>query len=380
MFRNKIRIILMLLVIFLTVSNEIVKASQTTEYFRHLVFRESPLSQHKGIYPITQKEAKQVAHYRFDYDEEGRVVEISFRIGDDLIALNGNWDSFTWWSSKIAISYSEGQEEVTFYNRHNEVHPGFARVTKAIYEVDEDGKRVAVHFLNNGEKAENHWNVHRYEWSHLGNGEVLEQRFNLKGEPVTLRPNLTFYTVKLAYGEDDMLDFMYHINEDGELINNTLGAAIDRIVFDQHGNFSRWMVFDENRELAEGNDPQLALGENLYDQFGNKVVLRGYDVYMNPKAMPNGVAYVKRKYDRFGNLTEEAYRDINNVHIVREVSIFSENGKRKVGREFRDDNGNLENFPGVGFAREEIVYNENGRFVESKRYKVDGTQLEGDRS
>lgn len=376
----KLFIGILTLISIISFSSDIVQADPKTEYYRHLVFRESPVSEHKGIYPISKQESKEVAHYRFSYDEDGRVTEISHRIGDDLIADNGNWDTFTWWASKLTVEYGDNNEIVTYFNRYDEISPALGRVTQSVYELDEQGRRIRMYFLNEGEPAENHWNVHRYEWEHKGNGTIIEKRFNLDDEPATLRPNLTFYTVELQYGDDDLLDFMFHIDEKGELVNNTLGAAIDRIVYDQHGNFSRWMVYDENRELAEGNDPQLALGENLYDEYGNKVVLRGYDVHMNPKAMPNGVGFVRRKYDSFGNLIEEAYRDINDNHIIRLNSVFSNDGRRMVAREFRDDSGRLENHPSLGFAREVILYTEAGRFIETQQYTAEGEMLEGGQS
>jgi hypothetical protein len=57
-----------------------------------------------------------------------------------------------------------------------------------------------------------------------------------------------------------MLDFIYHLDENGNLINNNMQAAMDRIVYDNEGNFSRWMVFDKNKKPAEGNAPEFAIG------------------------------------------------------------------------------------------------------------------------
>ena len=108
--------------------------------------------------------------------------------------------------------------------------------------------------------AENGWNIHRYQWTIEEDGSVLEERFSLNDEPRSIRPNFTFFKVRLEFGKDNMLDFIYHLDKNGNLINNNMKAAMDRIVYDNEGNFSRWMVFDKNKKPAEGNAPEFAIG------------------------------------------------------------------------------------------------------------------------
>lgn len=344
------------------------------EYYRHLVFRESPVSAHRGIYPLTENQKNDIAHYRFSYNENGDVLEISHRIGDDLISENDNWDSFTWWAPKIAIKYSKSEEIVTFFDHFNQPTNAFGKIAKAIYSLDKKGRRIGLKFQDlNGDFAENHWNVHRYEWTYPESGVVIEKRYNLKNEPAFLRPNLTFETVKLVYGDDDLLDFMYHIDQNGQLKNNTMGAAIDRIVYDHNDNFIRWMVFDADTNLVEGNAPQLALGEHLYNEYGNKVGLRGYDVKMNIKAFPSGFALESRKYDTFGNLISEKYTDIEGKRIVHRVYTYSESGKHRLTTSHIDDEGNLEDHYYWGWAKEVLEYDSVGRIVDRKFYKEDGS-------
>ena len=351
------------------------------KYYRHLVFRESPVSEHRGIYPISEKEREKTAHYKFSYDEKGNVVEISHRIGDKLIAENGNWDSFTWWAPKIAIKYTESEEIVSFFDRFDQPTNAFGKVAKAIYTLDDKGRRIGLKFQDlNGDLTENHWNVHRYEWSYPESGVIIEKRYDLKNEPAFLRPNLTFETVKLVYGDDDLLDFMYHIDQNGHLKNNTMGAAIDRIVYDHNDNFIRWMVFDADTQLVEGNAPQLALGEHLYDEFGNKIGLRGYDVKMNIKAFPSGFAWESRKYDSFGNLISEKYTDIEGKRIVHRVYTYSETGEYRLTTSHVDDNGKLENHYYWGWAKEVLEYDTKGRVIGRKYYEQDGSVFHNEQS
>lgn len=351
-------------------------AQTNVEYYRHLVFRESPVSQHRGIYPISPTEAKHTAHYRFTFNTDAKVVEISHRIGDQLIADNGNWDSFTWWSPKITIKYTNNEEIVRFYDHFDEPTLAFGGPAKAIYHLDESGRRAALFFydLENNE-TENHWNVHRYEWEYPKKGVTRERRFNLENKPAFLRPVLTFNEVDLSFGDDDLLDFMYHIDENGNLLNNSMKAAVDRIVYDHDGNFIRWMVFDKDTNLVEGNRPQLALGEHLYDNYGNKVGLRGYDVHMHPKAMPNGIALTKRKYDSFGNLIEEKFYDVDGNQVHRQISVFSDDGTRRVGVEFWDKDGNLRDHPNLGYAKLVFNYDSNGRQSDRSFFSANGDNV-----
>ncbi len=84
----------LLLSVILFASSSFAQSIKKSEHFRHLMFRETPYSPYKGIYPISKAEAKKIAHYRFDYDQYDRVVAISHQLGDKLIGDNGNWDTF----------------------------------------------------------------------------------------------------------------------------------------------------------------------------------------------------------------------------------------------------------------------------------------------
>ena len=55
-----------------------------SDYFRSLTFRESPFAPHKGIHRISPERAAEVNHFRFEYDQNGRIAEITFGLGDRL--------------------------------------------------------------------------------------------------------------------------------------------------------------------------------------------------------------------------------------------------------------------------------------------------------
>lgn len=350
--------------------------AQKTEYYRHLLFLETHFSDIEGVHPINKQESKNEAHYRFVYDKKNRLIEVSHRIGDDIISRNGNWDSFIWFSPKMTIAYEKGKEIRSFYNNLDEQIEAHGKMYKAVFNLDNKGSRKALKIYDKDNKpSQNRWGVHRYEWTIEDKGTVIEKRFNLKNEPTAFRPDLTFYTVRLDYGNDNQLDFMYHIDENGNLKNNSLQAGLDRIVYDNEGNFSRWMVFDKDRKPVEGNQPQLAIGEHLYDSKGNKVELRGYDVMGRVKAMPDGVARELKSYDSFNNLIEVKNLDIKGKlleHIKRE---YSEDGRRMEWLKFLDDQGNLTMHSRFGFAALKFEYDTKGRLKGRKRFDAEMKEI-----
>lgn len=343
--------------------------AQKIEYFRHLVFRETPFSETKGIHKIDRETAQKETHYRFVYDEKNRLIEVSHRLGDYIINNNNNWDSFIWFSPKMTIEYSKNNETRYFYNRLNKKTEVHGEMYKAVFDIDDDGKRTAVKFYDKENKpSENAWGIHRYTWKDLGKGNVLEKRFNLKEEPRPIRPNFTFYTVRLEYGNDDLLDFVHHLDEDGNRINNSMKAGMDRIVYDQEGNFSRWMVFDKDLKPVNGNAPEFAIGEHLYDTRGNKVELRGFGVVGENKAMPTGVARIINTYDTYNNQVEVKILGINgNImqHIKRE---FSKDGKRIEWLKYLGADGKLSMPKGAPFAALKFEYKKDGSMSRRKRY------------
>jgi len=354
--RNQVVILLMLA---FTISSNVF--SQKTEYYRHLIFRETPFSDTRGNHQIDMATAQKETHYRFVYDSQDRLVEVSHRLGDFIINDNDNWDSFIWFSPKMTIEYSRAQEVRYYYNRLDKKIEAHGKMHKAVFDLNEKGQRTAVKFYDKDDKpSENSWGIHTYQWTILGEGNVMEKRFNLKDESQPIRPNFTFHTVKLEYGDDDLLDFVHHLDDNGNYINNTMKAAMDRIVYDQEENFSRWMVFDKDLKLVNGNAPEFAIGEHLYDARGNKVELRGFGVIGERKAMPTGVARVLNIYDKYNNQIEVKILDLEDNLLQRVKREYSKDGKRIEWIRYVDENGKLHIPQGANFAAIKFDYKQDG--------------------
>lgn len=336
-----------------------------SEYFRHLMFRESPYSPYRGIYPISQQQSQHTAHYRFDYDDKGRVVAISHRIGKQLIADNQNWDTFIWFAPKVTMTYSATSEVHHYFNHRDEQIAAHGGVFNATYKLDDSGKRISLHFTNKGgEPSENAWGIHTYIWEITNNGHVIENRQAIDGSARSIRPEFQFYRVQMEFDKDGKLAFMRNIDQDGNPVENNTGAAIDRITYDHNGNFIRWQVYNKDGAAIEGNSPMVHLGEHLYDNFGNKVGLRGFNRHGEQVGFSWGVFEHKKTYDTFGNQYDHKTQNVDGDLLSHIRFIMDETGVRRSWVKSFDKTGALTASPMLGGAAAvQYQKSEEGRII-----------------
>lgn len=347
----------------------------STQYFRHIMFRESPYASYRGIHPIAASNNPNVAHYEFDYDEKGRIKEISYQINDDMIHGNEVWDSFIWFAPKVKIDYRSDKEIHTYYNTEDQQISAHGNVYRAEYSLDEQGKRVALHFFDkDGQNAENAWNIHRYQWR-TENNKVYEKRFNLNNEPQPMRPELQFYEVELEYDSDGKLAFMRNLGLEGRPTNNDSGAGIDRVVYDQEGNFSRWMVYDKDGNPIEGNRPMVHIGEHLYDQYGNKVGLRGFDRAGKRIPFSWGAFEHKHMYNQLGHQNGHIIYQADGSFDRHLVLEYNANNTQIGTLKSLNERGELTGSPMLGGAAVlQFEYNQEGA-RERKLFNADMSEF-----
>lgn len=350
--------------------------TQQQQYFRHIMFRETPWASYRGIYPVSASNNPDFAHYEFNYDELGRITEVSYQINDSLIRGNEVWDSFIWFAPKVKISYQDDRETHHYFDSNDQRVHAHGNVYSAIYELDSDGKRIALAFFDEaGEPSESEWNIHRYDWRY-DNGKVYEKRFNLAGEQQTIRPLFKFHEVELEYDRDGKLAFVRNLGLDGTPTNNDSGAAIDRITYDRNGNFIRWQVYDKDGLAVEGNRPMVHLGEHLYDDKGNKVGLRGYDRQGKQMAFSWGAYEHVRTFDQFGNQDQHMmYSEDGSLH--RHLLIeYSDDNSEISWLKSLDEQRNLVSSPMLGGAAAlQYHYKDDGE-TERRLFNADMSPFE----
>ncbi len=167
--------------------------SNNTEYFRHIQFTETPYDQITGIYPLSKEEAKEINHYRFDYNENGKLAEVSFRRGTNLLSYSSLG------SPVIKIEYLPGKEIQTYFDKDGKQQKRVG-AWKAVYKLDENGNRTGLSFEDkDGNKMTNRNEIAYYTWKVLDDGMVQEKRYNLKDEETVMNPFCPFYELRFSY-------------------------------------------------------------------------------------------------------------------------------------------------------------------------------------
>ena len=348
-------------------------ATETSKYYRHIMFRETPLANYRGIYPIETTTAPNMAHYQFDYDASGRVTQIKYQMGQTLIQGNEVWDSFIWFAPKVSISYQQDKEIHSYFDANDRQVAAHGNVYSAHYTLDKEGNRTALHFFDKqNQPSLNAWNIHRYEWRR-NEGKLYEKRFNLSNEQQPLRPEFQFYEVELEYDQKGQLAFMRNLGQQGTPTNNDSGAGIDRITYDQNGNFIRWQVYDKTGNPVEGNRPMVHLGEHLYDQNGNKVGLRGFDRYGNRIPFSWGAFEHTNEYNTLGNQVRSWVTPKNgNVGSIFEREYSEDNSKVRLLKSV-NPKGQLTTSPMLGGAAQVQYFRQQDGSLSHQLLNADGS-------
>jgi hypothetical protein len=355
--------------------------AQGIEYFRHMVFRESPMEDLRGRHQISADQAKTTLHHRFVKDDKGRLTEVSRMLGDRLTRNIGSFEGFFWWAPQVRIEYAPGKETRSFYNEVGERIAAHGPVWRMEYLLDPKGRRMSLHYFDKaGNPVDGYWNIHRYAWEYPEAGVVIETRFNLKGEPAPLRPDFTFQRVRLEFGHDDLLDTMLNIGANGKLEPTDTGSAVDRIVYDPWLNFTRWQVYDTERRPKNGNAPMLAIGEHVYDGLGQARMLRGFGEQGEDRALAGMEGPMTYEYDSHGNQIRQQGRNMKGELIFESQLTYSADGSRLEWVRYFDALGRATPPPGLppemaGMVAQRLQYDERGLRVGPIRFNAEGKPL-----
>lgn len=297
---------------------ENVPVSGITDFFSSIPFRESPYPDFIGIVRITEQMANKRNHYRFEYDNQGQLREVSFRNGETIIYPNHTANIF-FLTPIIRFDYEESNEVRTFYDRNNNQVTSKG-VFKEIFELDNRGRRTSLYFEDdNGNNIENDWGIAKYTWQHQLDGSIIENRYDLKGNEKELRPEFEFYRIKLTYEQNGVISLMQYIDDEGNLVENDSGAAQDKIEFDAKGRWYGWNVLNKDGNLEKGNAPNVARGIDKPNRWGYETGTHYKDEDGNRINSSYGFGGGRRTYDEFGNYLEQKFIDINDNPAPREA-------------------------------------------------------------
>jgi hypothetical protein len=311
------------------------KSEAGVEYYRTILFSETPFDTERGGHKLTADEAKTVNSYKFTSDESGRLVSVEFLRGDSLLAYSSMGGA-----AKIVYEYKDNKQIKTFYNKKNERIES-SGVYTAEYTLDDKGVRTGLKFFGkNGEPVENRNKINNYVWSILPDGMVRELRYNLEGKETVMNPFCPFYELRFTYNDKGyvtrmanyMADTLYNCtaencgdigvsyftfkpNEAGDVENfevfNVTGQMSNlywgwskRVTkYDQNGYVLETAYLDQDNEYIGGKN--IPVTQYAYDAFGSVVEVKSMDKDRNVVNNPeSGIAVTQYKYDETGNRTE----------------------------------------------------------------------------
>ncbi|SEK45308.1 Peptidase family S41 [Aquimarina amphilecti] len=314
-----------LLTIVLLLFGLLVKA-QSTKYFKHLIFRETPYSKTEGRIPLTEEEAQKGNHFKLDYDSLNRLILVEYIYSKNLIDINrsGILDGKRALAPKTKIVYTKNTETRLFFDVDNQPTRNGMGVFKEVYSYNKKGQRIDLKFYDNNDKPiNNSWNIYNYTWKHIKNNSVLEKRKDVNGASVSMRPYYKFYNVLYKFNKNRILLSMKNVDNNMKLINDDTGIAIDKAIYDKDNNLVSFKFFNAENKAVVGSFLGTAGGFATYDKNGNclKYATVGLDGnYMINKRSND--AYSRYKFDSIGNLIKRSNYDVNS-RILKKRGVTS---------------------------------------------------------
>ncbi len=256
--------ILFLLIPTLHFSQSNGQKSATEKYYRHLKYNHvSPHIPIKGIHEISSDIAKNTSHYIFKYDVSNKLIEI----------VNYHYHGkrqhplATIGAFKTIFSYADRLETRIFFDIKGNRTTNDRGVYKEQYKQDKNGFIYALDFYDLDNKpAESNWNITNYVWS-KHKELVIERRYNLKKELVTISPYFEFGITGILYRKDGSPKANYNLNEKLEVQENSDGVASYHDSYDEFGNHITYSYHDAKGRLTQ-NQWDYALAKQEYDDMG----------------------------------------------------------------------------------------------------------------
>lgn len=340
--------------------------ADTLKYYRHLVFRESPVEDVKGRLEIDAAAARELLHHRFRFDGQGRPTEIVRAVGQRLTRNEGSFGGFFWWAPALRIEYTPGKEIRSFFNEAGDRIAAHGAVWRMEFSLDAQGRRSALNYFDrDGQPVDGAWGIQRYQWEHPAPGVIVEARFNRRGESAPMRPDFLFHRVRFEFGHDDLLDFMFNVDAKGETTASPTGSAVDRLVYDPWGNFHRWQVFNQQRHPHNGNATDVATGEFVHDGLGQVRLLRGFGPQGEDRAIAGLGGPMSFEYDRHGNQVRQQLRTMDGELVRESRQEYSADGSRLLMVRYFDAQGRPASPAGLppalaGMVAQQFQYDERG--------------------
>lgn len=294
------------LLLLLAISTSVFAQSNVTnKYYRHLRYNHvSPYISIVGIHAIDELSASSTSHYIFKYDESKQLIEI----------INNHYHTekqhplASIGAYKVVLKYEKGKEIRTFYDKNGTRIRNDRSVYKEVYSFDKGFKSSLMFYDLNDEPCESNWQITSYQWEKKAQ-LIIERRFNLKNEAVDVSPYFEFGITGISLNEKGAPTAHYNLNDNLEIIENTVGVASYQDLYDKNGNHIQYSYHNAKNDLVN-NQWGFAIGQKIYDEIGNNIridrldtnkkIIRTQKIYTNttlehsPKASQKDSIEIKK--------------------------------------------------------------------------------------
>lgn len=350
-----------------------------SEYWVHLAFAESPFEEIRGTTRITASEAATRNHYRLDRDREGRVVRVTFALGDTPRIPNHTGNALSE-APIVEVCPGTQLERRRFRDAHGNPILIRGNVAEERYTLDSLGYRRVLTFHDpDGVAIENGWGISRYTWEIEKDGTVIEERFDAAGQPAEIRPGFPFFRIRLSFGANGWIALMENIDSAGRLVENDLAAAQDKLEYRASGEMLAWNVYDGAERRSEGNGPRVARGIREFDASGYEAGEWYLD--RNGQRIANAYGFFRSRatFDRFGNMLSRFNHDSTGARLPNELTGYAgyvyrwdATGLHELEVGFRGIDGEPVNHSQRGYHRRVNLHDAAGDLVETRFEDVAG--------
>ncbi|HRZ50206.1 MAG TPA: hypothetical protein P5338_12510, partial [Bacteroidales bacterium] len=198
-----------------------------------------------GSNPVNAGKAGERNCYRFLYDAEGRVKEITY-LKAGLAAINPETDFH-----RAVYTYTEGFIDVAFYDHLGNLTKSEDGAAKLRYRLDADGHLKALYYYGvQGRMTRNKTGVFQYAFTTDKKGNVVAA-VSKDPDGNRMPGESGVWETRSTYSREGYLTKVQFIGPDGEpMTNRTSGVAEIRYTYDSKGIRTEERYFDLNGKKA----------------------------------------------------------------------------------------------------------------------------------
>lgn len=346
-------------------------------YFKNLYFNVNGY-QTQGINLLSMDMIKKTDAFLFKYDKENKLREVSFVIKGRIE------DSYTYGFAKQIYRHTDSSIIFSQYDKFGKPLPMsrpdglntiFAKEIVFKNEVpsyqrglDINGKPL-LGFIQK-----------KYECDSLGR-IVWESNVDEFGQKMDITRGAGVYYRKFQYTEEGYLlsNSFYEIKDQPRALG---GIHLVGYTYNAKGNIVKNAFYNEDLVLTSQMGSGVAYRLMKYNKWGNMTEQAFYDVSDKPRLGEKGFHIQKSSFDKFSNNTKSAYFGLDGTPIInKEIGAFAEkltydDRGDLVMSEFLDQEGNLMLSDVLGYSYKALEYNEQGLITSEAYFGVDNQPIQ----